>query len=125
MLTKDNLIVMMQNENLTLVSTHDRLCFPIIERIAKKMSIGLVFSSISVDGNLIVNGHHRYLASLLVGYKLDQAACPRTIAKEPIDWKSVKLVDEDWDTDAKIKMLNEEDARYNDLTLEDLMKKLK
>jgi hypothetical protein len=59
MLTKDNLIEMMQNENLTLVSTHDRLCFPIIERIAKKMSIGLVFSSISVDGNLIVNGHHR------------------------------------------------------------------
>jgi hypothetical protein len=122
---KDKLIKLMQNENLTLVSTHERLCFPIIERIAKKMSIGLVFGSISVDGNLILNGHHRYLASLLVGYKLDQVPCPKTLAKEPVNWKSVKLVDEDWDTDAKIRMLNEEDARYNDLTLDDLLKKLK
>lgn len=125
MVKKDKLIELMRSENLTLVSTHERLCFPIIERIARKMSIGLVFSSISVDGNLIVNGHHRYLASLLVGYKLDQVLSTRTSAKEAFDWKSVKLVDEDWDTDAKIKMLNEEDARYNGLTLDDLIKKLK
>ncbi|MFM9838354.1 MAG: hypothetical protein ACKVOQ_08830 [Cyclobacteriaceae bacterium] len=122
---KDKLIRLMQNEKLTLISTHERLCFPIIERIAKKMSIGLMFSSISVDENLIVNGHHRYLASLLVGYNLDQVPCPKTTAKEPVDWKLVKLVDDDWDTDAKIRMLNEQDARYNDLTLDDLMKKLR
>lgn len=122
---KDKLIELMQNGNLTLVSTHERVCFPIIERIAKKMSIGLTFTSISVDGKLIINGHHRYLASLLVGYTLDQVPCPKTAVKKPVDWKSVKLVDDDWDTDAKIRMLNEEDARYNDLTLNYLMKKLK
>jgi hypothetical protein len=122
---KGKLIRLMQNDKLTLISTHERLCFPIIERIAKKMSIGLTFSSISVDENLIVNGHHRYLASLLVGYNLDQVPCPKTTAKEPVDWKSVKLVDDDWDTDAKIRMLNDEDARYNDLTLAELMKRLK
>jgi hypothetical protein len=124
MSTKDKLIELIHNNNLALVSTHERLCFPIIERIAKKMSIGLLFSSISVDGNLIVNGRHRYLASLLTDYKLDQVPSSRTAAKEPVDWKSVKLVDEDWDTDAKIKMLNEEDARYNNLTLDELLKKL-
>lgn len=122
---KEKLIQLLHNERLTLVSTHEKLCFPIIERIAKKMAIDLVFSNISVDGNLIVNGHHRYLASLLVGYKLDQAPCPKTLAKEPVDWKLVELVDEDWDTDAKINMLNEQDAKYNNLTIEELMSKLK
>lgn len=121
---KEKLTKLMQGE-LTLVSTHQKLCFPIIERIAKKMAIGITFASISVDRNIIINGHHRYLASLLVGYKLDQVPCPKTDAKEEVDWKSVKLVDEDWDTEAKIRMLNEEDARYNDLTLDELIGKLK
>ncbi len=122
---KEKLIQLMRNEKLMLVSTHEKLCFPIIERIAKKMRIGLVFSGISVDGSLIVNGHHRYLASLLADYELDQVPCPKTAAKGPVDWKSVKLIDEDWDTDAKIRMLNEQDARYNDLSFEELMDKLK
>jgi hypothetical protein len=122
---KENLTQLLQSGKLTLISTHERLCFPIIVRIAKKMSIGLTFNAISVDDKLIVNGHHRYLASVLVGYKLDQIPCPKTSAKEAIDWKLVKLVDEDWDTDAKIRMLNEEDARYNDLSTDDLIRKLK
>lgn len=122
---KDRLMELMMSEGLELVSTHERLCFPIIERIAKKMTIGIIFSSISVDGNVIINGHHRYLASLLVGYKLDRVPCPKPDAKELADWKSVKLVDDDWDTEAKIRMLNEEDARYNDLTLAELIEKLK
>ena len=54
-----------------LKSTHSILCFPIINRIYKKMSIGIKFPSIKVDGDLIIDGHHRYLASLLAGKTLD------------------------------------------------------
>jgi hypothetical protein len=122
---KEKLIELMQNGNHKLISTHEQLCFPIIERIAKKMSIGLTFANISVDKNVIVNGHHRYLASLLTGYELEQVPCPKTAAKEQVDWKSVKLVDEDWDTEAKIKVLNDDDARLNGLTLEELLEMLK
>lgn len=46
---KSKLLELINQGELTLLSTHERLCFPIIERIAKKMSIGIVFPSISVD----------------------------------------------------------------------------
>ena len=51
--------------NFNLKSTHERLCFPVIKRLYTKMKIGIKFSGIKVDGDLIIDGHHRYLASLL------------------------------------------------------------
>ena len=78
---KKKLIELMKMDDHTLISTHEQLSFPVVERIAKKMLIGLTFGSISVDENVIINGHHRYLASLLTGYKLDQVAGIKTAAK--------------------------------------------
>ena len=36
-------------------------------------------------------------------------------------WELVEFVDEDWDTPEEIKRFNEQDARYNGMTLEALM----
>jgi hypothetical protein len=106
-------------------STHGKLCFPIIERIYKKMSIGIKFPSIKVDGDLIIDGHHRYLASLLVGCTLDIAPSIKTSATVVSEWNKVVLDVDDWDTDAKIRMLNEEDARYNGIKIDKIAELLK
>ena len=89
------------------------------------MSIGIKFPSIKVDGNLIIDGHHRYIASLLAGTTLDAVPSSKTSATIVIEWDTVILVTEDWDTDAKIKMLNEEDANFNGIEIDKITELLK
>jgi hypothetical protein len=88
------------------------------------MMINLVFTGIRVDGNIIVDGHHRYLASLLARYELDQIPCTKPQAKRQVDWLAVKFVENDWDTAERVEILNNEDARYNNMTLDELIKKI-
>jgi hypothetical protein len=121
---KDQLLELIKSGELELVSTHKVLSLPVIERIYKKMQLKLSFGSIQVDKDVILNGHHRYLASKLSEYQLDRVPGIRTAAKELIDWQNVKLVEEDWDTAAKIRHLNEEDAKYNGMSVEELLAQL-
>ncbi|MAQ41379.1 MAG: hypothetical protein CMH15_10095 [Mesonia sp.] len=46
----------------TLISTHKKLCLPIINRIYKKMINGIKFDDIKVCDTLIIDGHHRYVS---------------------------------------------------------------
>lgn len=111
--------------NIELKSTHDKLCYPIIARIYTKMKIGIKFSGIKVDRDVIIDGHHRYLASLLAGVSLDMFPSYQTSATIVTDWDSVVFDNEDWDTEAKVLMLNEIDAKFNDISLEKLNELLK
>lgn len=121
---KSQLLELINTGGLELVSTHKALSLPVIERIYKKMRLHLRFGSIQVDKGVIINGHHRYLASKLADYQLDQVPGIRTAVKELIDWQHVILVEDDWDTEAKIRHLNEEDARYNGMSVEELLAQL-
>jgi hypothetical protein len=112
-ITKEVLIEFLKVNNIELKSTHDRLCIPIINRLYKKMAAGLKFTCIKVADDIIIDGHHRYLASLFANVKLDRAPSIKTSAKNVTAWHSVVLVDEDWDTEAKIRMFDELDAKYN------------
>ncbi|MCU0421433.1 MAG: hypothetical protein MUC81_01385 [Bacteroidia bacterium] len=114
-----------KQSEIELQSTHDRLCYPIIERICKKMSIGIKFAGIKVDDDVIIDGHHRYLASLLVGITLDRHPSNKTSATKISNWKTVDFVEEDWDTEDEILILNKKDADYNDMTIEELNELLK
>lgn len=105
--------------------THTKLCVPIVDRIYRKMLAGIKFTEIKVDDGLICDGHHRYLASLLANYTLGIVPSVRTLATNVINWKSVAFDDEDWDTPAKIKILNEQDAEYNNISIEKLVELLK
>lgn len=123
-IVKEQVIALMKSGNIQLAATQPSLCFPIVERIHKKMILGLRFASIQVEGGGILNGHHRYIASLLAEYPLEQTTGIRSGVKENIDWSAVMLVEEDWDSPFGIRMHNERDARYNDITVEDLLKKI-
>ena len=125
MITKDVLQKFLSENNIELKSTHKTLCFPIINRIYKKMKAGIKFPEIKVSGGAICDGHHRYLASLMAGYHVGAVPYIITSATDITEWKSVDLVDDDWDTPAKIQMLNELGADFNAITIEEIVELLK
>ena len=89
------------------------------------MSIGIKFPSIKVDGDLIIDGHHRYVASLLAGKALETVPSIKTTATVVSEWNAVTIDVNDWDTEAKIRMLNEEDANFNGIDIDEITKLLK
>ncbi len=117
-LTEEIIVEFIQKNEIELNSTHKKLCLPIINRIFKKMSAGIKFPGIKVESNLICDGHHRYIASMLANFSLETLTGSVTSATAVVPWKSVIFEEEDWDTPAKIKMLNEQDADYNNIAKE-------
>ncbi len=88
------------------------------------MSAGIKFSAIKVESDLICDGHHRYIASILANYPLEIIPGSITSATTGVDWKSVSFEEEDWDTPAKIDMLNEQDAEFNNIPVEKVVELL-
>jgi len=60
------------SNTINLKPTQAKLCIPIISRICQKMANGIKFDDIKVCDNLIINGHHRYISSLMVNFDLGQ-----------------------------------------------------
>jgi hypothetical protein len=122
---KDKLIDLMQSGKIELISSHAKLFLPVIERICKKMVIGVQFDPIKVHDKLIIDGHHRYIASLLAGYEIERVPSIRSIAKKETAWELVELIEEDWYTAARIRHLNELDALELGLQYDQLIEKIK
>jgi hypothetical protein len=110
----------LRDVNTELKPTHEKLCYPILERIYKKMCVGIYFSGIKVYEDIIIDGHHRYLASLLAGVSLERNPSNITSATKTTTWNNIDLVEEDWDTEAKINYLNQIDADNSGMTIEAL-----
>jgi hypothetical protein len=123
--TKEAIIELIAENKIEFSSTHSKLCLPIIDRIFKKMSAGIKFAGIKVENGLICDGHHRYIASLLANYPLERFSGSTTSATQKVQWESVIFENEDWDTQAKINMLNEQDAAYNNMPIEKIIELLK
>jgi hypothetical protein len=123
--TKDVIEELIRKNEMQLASTHARLCIPVINRIYKKMSAGIKFTGIKIENNVICDGHHRYVASLLANFPLDKLPGKTTSATVVVDWKLVEFEQEDWDTEAKIRMWNEHDAEFNNIPIEKVIDLLK
>lgn len=108
-----------------LIPSQNSICFPIVSRLYVKMKIGLLFSGIIVDKSLIIDGHHRYIASKMVNFPIEICPGIRTSGHQIFSWRDVRVVEEDWDTPEKIKFLNQQDAFYNGYSVEQLSDILK
>lgn len=106
-------------------STHSKLCVPIINRIYKKMKAGIRFAEIKVEGNIICDGHHRYIASLLANYNLELISWPLQSEVIIIDWNTVSFEEIDWDNENDILKYNKQDAEYNNLSYDKIVDILK
>ena len=119
--TKELILKTIQETDCNLASTHKKLCLPVINRIYKKMVNGIKFDDIKVCETLIIDGHHRFISSLLAKIKLNEAKSSMTSATIKYDWTEVEFVNEEWDTEDKIKRLNELDAEFNNIPLEKII----
>jgi hypothetical protein len=79
------------------------------------------FDDIKVCDIFIIDGHHRYVSSLLAKIKLDEAKSSMTSKTNKYAWADVEFVAEEWDTEDKTKILNELDAEFNNITLEKII----
>ena len=119
---KNHIILeILSSKTLDLNATQNKLSIPIINRIYKKMKFGLKFDAIKVYNNLIIDGHHRYISSVLANIELERVTSSKTIATIEYNWGDVEFVSEEWDTKEKINRLNEQDALFNNLTLEKII----
>jgi len=100
------------------LATQSKLCIPIIDRLCQKMSHGIKFDDIKICDNLIIDGHHRYLSSLIVDFNIGQVFSHKTSATKSVEWNAVEFDENDWDTPSKISHLNAQDAIYNGLDIE-------
>lgn len=123
--TKQAIAEFIRTNEIELRATHKKLCLPVINRMFKKMSAGIRFSGIKVENGLICDGHHRYIASILANIPLERVPGVITAATMVTNWESVLFDDEDWDTPAKIDMLNQQDAAYNNIPIEKIEEMLK
>ncbi|WP_318344961.1 hypothetical protein [Flagellimonas baculiformis] len=100
---------------LNLTATQEALCLPILQRIYKKMKIGIKFEGIKVKDSRIVNGHHRYICSQLAEVEVKYIGWE--IAKSAVDyeWSKIKIVEEDYENEDQIKDHNKRDAELNDV----------
>ena len=58
-ISKTDVLKKLENSTNSLISTHKRLCLPLIIRMCKKMENGIKFGDIKVSESKIVDGHHR------------------------------------------------------------------
>ena len=120
-LTKEIILEAIEQSDSTLITTHNKLCLPIINRIYKKMINGIKFDEIKVYNKLIIDGHHRYISSLIANIKINEVKSSKTSATIEYKWADVEFVEEEWDTEDKIKRLNELDAKFNNISIEKLI----
>lgn len=74
-----------------------------------------------VCNSLIIDGHHRYVSDPLAAIKLNEAKSSKTNVTVAYDWKDVEFVEEEWDTEVKIKNLNALDAEFNNISIEKII----
>lgn len=124
-LSIEYLSAFVRENKIELHPSHSKLCFPIIDRIYRKMKHGIRFSGIKIDGDVIIDGHHRYLAALLAGVSLERYPYSKTSATIIVEWNTVQFDSNDWDTEAKISMLNAVDAEFNRISIKTINELLK
>ena len=120
-ITEETIINFINKNEVEFISTHNKLSLPVINRIYRKMINGIKFEDIKVNGNFIIDGHHRYISSKIAEIDIGNINYPKSSATIEYSWRIVKFVNEEWDTIDKIQYLNELDAEYNDIPLEKMI----
>lgn len=109
---------LLRQSDLQFKPTQLNLCLPIIIRLSKKMILGVRFKAIAVHDNLICDGHHRYLASILTNIPIEIVQTMKTSGTILYQWEEVEFDGNDWDTNSKIEWLNKQDALFNNIPID-------
>ncbi len=105
---------------LDLKPTQNKISLPIAFRIHKKMKANLKFDAIKICDDLLIDGHHRYIASIIAGAKIEHFPTSKNQTQISFDWKDVSLSTTDYDNPNEIKYYNFNDALRNDMTVDQI-----
>ncbi|MBK8685360.1 MAG: hypothetical protein IPN26_10380 [Bacteroidetes bacterium] len=61
------------------------------------MQVGIQFAAIKIYEDLIIDGHHRYIASVISKTKISQIYTLKPTMIHVYPWEEIEFVDEDWD----------------------------
>lgn len=110
----------LESNQIKLMPSQKRICLPIINRMVRKMKSNIRFADILTCEGVIVNGHHRYIASLIAGVNIGMMTGGMPMLQLS-DWRQIEFAEEDWDTAADLMIINQRDASFNGLTLKDVI----
>lgn len=82
------------------------------------MANGIKFDNIKTCDHLIIDGHHRYVSSLIAKVEIQNSKYPKTIATIEHEWETVVFTETEWNTEHKIQQFNKIDAKLNNMTIE-------
>lgn len=89
----------------------NKISYPIIVRIHKRLQEGHSFGNIKVHNNTINDGHHRFISLSLLNMEIfHDPAGENTTKPAEITWMDVKLDYEDYDTEEERKNFS---SRYD------------
>ena len=114
----DELKAFLKSGEFKFIPTQSKLCLPIIQRIHYKMKLGIDFESISVHESLIVNGHHRYISSLLAGIETEIKPWALPADTLHYNWENIELDENDWESIYTIGQHNKRDAQRTGHSIE-------
>ena len=78
----------------------NKISYPIIVRIHRRLQEGHSFSNIKVHNDTINDGHHRFISLCLLNMEIFHDAAGENMTKQSeITWKDVELDYEDYDTE--------------------------
>lgn len=117
-ITSEEIKRFITSREIVLISTHHKLSLPVIKRMYKKMVNGIKFDDIKICENLVIDGHHRYISSLLAEIEIGKIKSLKSSATKECNWSDIEFDENDWDTISKIQYLNERDAEYNQVDIE-------
>tara|TARA_R110002126_G_scaffold215411_1_gene361533 strand:+ start:187 stop:567 length:381 start_codon:yes stop_codon:yes gene_type:complete len=105
-----------ESGSLELIATQPGVCLPMLQRIYKKMKVGIEFADIRVNDSRIVDGHHRYICSKLLNIDIGiNNNYPIPSTAESHKWEVLVIDEFDFETEEEIKNHNLRDAEINDV----------
>lgn len=96
-----------------------------MEKITKE-----AIQDLTLKNEIELSSIHRKLCvpiikRILANFSIERIPTNRTSATIVVEWMAVVFDEMDWDTEAKINMLNEQDAIYNNMTIQQIIDILK
>lgn len=113
------------NREFELKPTQNKISLPIVFRIFKKMKANLKFDAIRVCDNILIDGHHRYIAYVMANVTTEQFPSTKNHNQTTFEWKEVTIITTDYDYPNDIVYHNFNDAKRNGITVDEVLKMLK
>ncbi|MCF6308235.1 MAG: hypothetical protein L3J09_09785 [Flavobacteriaceae bacterium] len=109
---------LLNSGSLNLIATQERICLPMLQRIYKKMKFGIEFDNLRVNDSRIVDGHHRYICSVLIELEIGMNDYPIASTSVNCNWEDIEIDDIDYETEDQIQDHNIRDSELNNVEID-------